>query len=568
MEKWVLANRRADWNKIAEEFKIDPVTAALICNRGIEENEDIYNYLHGGIKDLHDPKLLKDMGKAISLLEATIKQRKKIRIIGDYDIDGVMATYILRCGLIRVGARVDTVIPHRMHDGYGINDEIIKAASKAGIDTIITCDNGIAAKEQISLAKEKGMTVIVTDHHEVPRDAKGQAQILPPADAIINPKQDDCNYPFAGLCGAAVAYKLIIELYRYFNVPDSEHEKLLEYAGFATVGDVMELVDENRIIVRIGLQQLQNTENVGLKQLKTVCGLDEKQITPYHIGFVLGPCINASGRLNTAELALELLNATSVNEATKIANDMKELNDSRKEMTGNYLREAIAAVEESSLINDRVLVVYLPNCHESLAGIIAGNLRKKYCKPAIVLTDGTDCIKGSGRSIENYSMVDELAKCHELIKFGGHQMAAGMSLLSREDVLRFRKTINEQCTLTAEDLIEKIVIDVAMPLSYIRPELIKEFELLQPFGNGNGEPVFAQKNVKFSNPRVFGKNKNVLKARAVDENGAAIDAVFFGENEEFLLKIQNEESMSITYYPTINSYMGRESMQIVVSHYC
>jgi len=570
MKKWVLATKQTDFNKIAKEFKIDPVTAALIGNRGIEGTGNISQYLYGDLAELHDPAMMKDCAKAIELLADAIMQNKRMRIIGDYDIDGVMSTYILQRGLRRVGATVDAAIPHRIIDGYGINVELIEAAANDGIEVIITCDNGIAAKEQIKVAKAKGMTVIVTDHHEVPyhEEAGLRQEILPPADAIINPKQKDCNYPFKHLCGAAVAYKLIIEMYRYYRCPVDEHEEFLEYVAIATIGDVMDLVNENRILVKEGLKRLQHTKNLGLRELIKVNDLKPDSLSTYHIGFVLGPCLNASGRLDAAIRALELLNTTDELSAAKIAGDLKNLNDSRKEMTIKGVAEAIEAVEGTSLSEDRVLVVYLPDCHESLAGIIAGRLRERYYKPTLILTNSEDGVKGSGRSIEHYSMYDELVKCQEfLAKFGGHPMAAGFSLKNSHEVSQFRERINQLCTLSPADLEEKIVIDVAMPLSYIKPALINELELLQPFGKGNNKPVFAQKNIVISDFRVFGKNKNVVKMKAKDENGFVIDAIYFGEDEELLTYLEQGKVLSITYYPAINSYMGRESLQIIISHY-
>ena len=569
MEKWTLHAKKAEYNKIAEKFGIDPVTAVLIRNRDIISDESISQYLQGDLNDLYSPKQMKDVEKATALIEKSISQNQKIRVIGDYDIDGIMSTYILQQGLKAVGAYVDTVIPHRISDGYGLNVDLVKAAVSEGIDMIITCDNGIAAKEQIAVAKQAGLTVIVTDHHEVPyEEIDGERyQSLPPADAIVNPKQKDCEYPFENLCGAAVAYKLVVELYRHFGLPREKHEELLEYVAMATIGDVMDLVDENRILVKEGLKRLQATANLGLQELIKVNDLSG-EISVYHIGFVLGPCLNASGRLDAATRALELLNATDISQAAQIAGDLKSLNDSRKEMTVQGVEEAVDAVESSTLSEDKDLVVYLPECHESLAGIIAGRLRERYYKPAIVLTDSEEGVKGSGRSIEEYSMYEELVKCQEFFsKFGGHPMAAGMSLQRKEDILHFRKKINELCELEEADLVEKVAIDVAMPLSYIRSDLIAEFELLQPFGKGNSKPVFARKKVMLQNHRVLGKYNNVVKMKAVDDDGFSIEAIYFGENKDFLQRLEQQEPVAITYYPTINSYMGRETLQIVISHY-
>ena len=570
MKKWVLSAKKADFNKIAEKFKIDPVVAALITNRGIAGDDAIYEYLQGDLSLLNDPKQMKDMAKTVAILESKIKQGHKIRVIGDYDIDGVMSTYILQRGLKACGGTVDYVIPHRINDGYGINIDLIKVAIAEGIDTIITCDNGISASEQIAYAKEQGLTVIVTDHHEVPYQEEGDKrhEILPPADAIVNPKQEQCSYPFEGICGATVAYKVMTRLYCQFDLPANKHEEFLEYVAIATIGDVMDLVGENRILVKAGLQRLQKTDNFGLRELIKANDLELGHISPYHIGFVLGPCLNASGRLDVATYALELLDSTDVATAAKIAGDLKALNEARKIMTVQGVEDAIIKVEDSTIKDDKVLVVYLPDCHESLAGIIAGRLRERYYKPTIILTDGENCIKGSGRSIESYSMYDELVKCQKLfIKFGGHKLAAGLSLKNQDDILKFRKQINEICVLTKADLTEKIVIDVAMPLSYISAKLIKEIELLQPFGKGNTKPVFARKNIIIRDCRIFGKHNNVLKMKAVDEDGFVMDAIYFGENEGFIARIEKPEPIAITYYPNINSYNGRDTLQVVISHF-
>ena len=560
MQKWVLSAKKADFNEIAKKFHVDPVIAALITNRGITGDEEIYEYLQGELRLLNNSKSMKDIHRAVELLAVKIRQGARIRIIGDYDVDGVMSTYILQRGLLSCGAKVDYAIPHRISDGYGINIDLIKDAIGDGVDTIITCDNGISAVEQIAYAKDNGLTVIVTDHHEVPA-------ILPSADAVVNPRQSDCEYPFKQLCGAAVAYNVIAELYRYFNVGEEKHEEFLEYVAMATICDVMDLVGENRILVKEGLKRLQDTDNIGIRELIKVNNL-EGQITPFHIGFVLGPCLNASGRLDAATRALDLLNATNVSEAVKLAGDLKSLNDSRKDMTIEGVEEAISAVESSSVKDDKVLVVYLPKCHESLAGIIAGRLRERYYKPTIILTDGEGLVKGSGRSIEGYSMYDELVKCQEFFeKFGGHPMAAGLSLKRKEDLPRFRKKINELCTLSEEDLTEKVKIDVAMPLSYVSAKLIGEIELLEPFGKGNRKPVFARKSVTIRDYRVFGKNNNVLKSKVVDEDGFTMDAIYFGENEDLLAAIATQKPISIAYYPTINSYNGRDTLQVVISHF-
>lgn len=570
MEKWVLTAKRADFAGIGHKFGIDQVTARLIRNRDVIQEEDIRKYLYGNLEDLPSPWLLKDMEKAVGILEGKIREGAKIRIIGDYDIDGVTSTFILLKGLTRVGAKVDTYIPDRVADGYGIREHLIHKAAQDGIDTIVTCDNGIAAAKEIESAKEKGMTVVITDHHEIPyRDTeKGREYILPPADAVINPRQPDCPYPNKKLCGAVVAFKMISALYDRMGIPEKELEDYLELAAIATVGDVMDLQGENRILVKEGLKRLPHTRNKGLRALIEANGLEGGKISAYHVGFVLGPCINASGRLDTASRSLALLKTESMDEAAKLAGDLTALNESRKALTEKGKNEAIELVEITALKEDRVLVIFLPDCHESLAGIIAGRIREKYNKPAFVLTRGETCVKGSGRSIEGYSMYEELVKCADLmVQFGGHPMAAGLSLEEKNvDVLRRR--LNENCTLTEEDLRPKVVIDVPMPVSYITKKLIGEISLLEPFGKGNTKPLFAQKNLRVLECRVFGKNRNVAKFRLMDESGAGIDGVYFGEAEEFASYVRGKERISVTYYPEINRYMGRESIQAVVQNYC
>lgn len=570
MEKWVLTAKRADFAGIGHKFGIDQVTARLIRNRDVIQEEDIRKYLYGNLEDLPSPWLLKDMEKAVGILEGKIREGAKIRIIGDYDIDGVTSTFILLKGLTRVGAKVDTYIPDRVADGYGIREHLIHKAAQDGIDTIVTCDNGIAAAKEIESAKEKGMTVVITDHHEIPyRDTeKGREYILPPADAVINPRQPDCPYPNKKLCGAVVAFKMISALYDRMGIPEKELEDYLELAAIATVGDVMDLQGENRILVKEGLKRLPHTRNKGLRALIEANGLEGGKISAYHVGFVLGPCINASGRLDTASRSLALLKTESMDEAAKLAGDLTALNESRKALTEKGKNEAIELVETTALKEDRVLVIFLPDCHESLAGIIAGRIREKYNKPAFVLTRGETCVKGSGRSIEGYSMYEELVKCADLmVQFGGHPMAAGLSLEEKNvDVLRRR--LNENCTLTEEDLRPKVVIDVPMPVSYITKKLIGEISLLEPFGKGNTKPLFAQKNLRVLECRVFGKNRNVAKFRLMDESGAGIDGVYFGEAEEFASYVRGKERISVTYYPEINRYMGRESIQAVVQNYC
>ena len=570
MQKWMVLAKKADFYGIGRKFGVDPVIARVIRNRERISEEEIEQYLHGGMNQIYSFQLMKGMEKALELLLEKIGEKKKIRIIGDYDIDGVCSTYILLIGLKKAGAIVDIDIPDRIKDGYGISKELIDLAYQAGTDTIITCDNGISAIEQVAYAKSLGMTVIVTDHHEIPYEEQEDGSIktiLPPADAIVNPKQEGCRYPFKGICGAMVAYKLICGLYEKKGFPKEAQEEFIEFAAIATVGDVMDLQDENRIVVKEGLRRMKNTKNYGLRALIRVNHLEEAELTGYHIGFVLGPCINASGRLSTAKKALNLLLCKDAKKAQELAEELKALNDSRKEMTQKGVEQAEKLVETTELKEDRVLVIYLPDCHESLAGIIAGRIREIYNKPVIVLTKGKDGVKGSGRSIETYHMFKELVKCKDLLsKFGGHPMAAGLSL-PEENIEAFRRALNKKCTLTQEDMMEKVLIDVPMPISYVTLPLIRQLSLLEPFGKGNNKPVFAEKNIKITQCRIFGKNKNVVKMKLYDKNGICMDGVWFGDGEAFVNEIQEKERWSIAYYPSINTYNGRESIEIIVQNY-
>lgn len=569
MERWVVAAKRANFAAIGKEFGIDPVIARLIRNRNVQDKEEIRRYLHGTVEELASPHLMKDVDKAVEILRNKIKEKKQIRIIGDYDIDGVVSTFILIKGLKRVGAYADTYIPDRVADGYGIHEHLIERAEADGIDVIVTCDNGIAAYNEIAMAKGKGMTVIVTDHHEIPykETENGRELIFPPADAIINPKQPDCKYPEKRLCGAVVALKLMTALYEACGIPERELEDFIELGAIATVGDVMDLQGENRILVKEGLKRLSRTSNKGLRELIRANGLEDGEITAYHVGFVLGPCINASGRLDTAARSLKLLCAETEEEAAKLAGDLTALNQSRKALTEEGKEEAIRIVEETEIGQDRVLVIFLPDCHESLAGIIAGRIREKYNKPVFVLTKGETLVKGSGRSIESYSMFEELVKCGDLMEqYGGHPMAAGLSI-REENVEEFRKRLNENCTLTEKDLMPKILIDVPMPVSYINKELVNEISLLEPFGKGNAKPLFAQKGLHVLSSRVLGKNRNVAKLQLSDHTGCVVEAVYFGEADEFVNAVKESSSISVTYYPEINRYQGRENLQIVIRNY-
>lgn len=570
MEKWMVYNKKADFQKIGSEFGIDPVIARLIRNRDIQDMKEIRSYLYGTLAEIPSPWKMKDMERAVQILQKKITQKKKIRIIGDYDIDGVTATCILLKGLKRLNANVDTYIPDRVKDGYGMHEQLIDKALEDGIDTILTCDNGIAAAAEIEYAKKEGLTVIVTDHHDIPfRDTEdGRIWIIPKADAVVNPKQNDCLYPNKNICGAVVAWKLIWALYERLGIDSDEIWDFLELAAIATVGDVMDLQGENRIIVKEGLKKLSSTSFEGLKALICVNNLEGAEITAYHVGFVIGPCINASGRLDTAARSLELLLADNMEDAMKLADDLYDLNQSRKAMTEQGKEQAIQSIEENNLGKDRVLVVYLPDCHESLAGIIAGRIREAYNKPVFVLTKGSDGVKGSGRSIEAYSMYEELVKCSDLLtQFGGHPMAAGLSM-EEKNVELFRRRLNDNCTLTEQDLIPKIMIDVPMPISYLSKKLTEQLKVLEPFGKGNSKPLFAQKNLRAVGIRVLGRNRNVAKMLLIDENGIKMDAVYFGEAQEFVDFAQAHDTISVTYYPEINVFQGRENLQVVIKNYC
>ena len=573
MEKWFVAMKKADFNGIAEKYQISPIIARLMRNRDVIGDEAIDFYLNGTVEDLYDGLLMKDMDRAVDILREKIEEGKKIRVIGDYDIDGVNATYILQQGLAGLGADVDTDIPDRIKDGYGLNQMLIDRALEDDVDTIITCDNGIAAMNEIAYGKENGMTIVVTDHHEVPYlEENGEKKyLLPPADAVVDPHRADCEYPFKGLCGAAVAYKLVEVLYRVSGKSEQEvehlQERLMENVAIATIGDVMDLVGENRVFVKKGLELLKTTKNEGLHALMQCTGVDTANLNTYHIGFVIGPCINAGGRLDTAKRALELLNASNRREAVTLAADLKELNDSRKEMTEEGVEEAVRQIESSSWKDDQVLVVYLPECHESIAGIIAGRIKERYYRPTFVLTKGETGVKGSGRSIEAYDMFAEMSRCRELFtKFGGHKLAAGLSL-EEEKVEVFRKRINELADLTEEDLQMKVSIDMRLPFPYINEELIHELKILEPFGKGNGKPLFAESKLRVIQPRIFGKNRNVLKCRLEDQQGNQMEAVYFGEVEDCLRQMEKKQIMSFTYYPTVNEYMGKRTIQLTIVNY-
>lgn len=592
----MVAAKRADFEQIAKKYQITPVLARLLRNREINSDEEIRRFLQGDMSDLNDPLTMKDMEKAAGIICGKIRQGKKIRVIGDYDVDGICSSYLLKKGILSLGGRVDVVIPHRMKDGYGLNESLIEEAFGDGVDTIITCDNGIAAAPQIKLAKEKGMTVVVTDHHEVPYEETeaGKKYLLPEADAVVDPKQPACEYPFKQICGAVVAGKLVYVLLTLFKENDFDckekqelQEELLIFGALATVCDVMELRDENRIIVKEGLKRMAETSNLGLKALLMVNGIEGKELSPYHAGFIIGPCLNASGRLDTARRALELFECMDFKDAVTIAEDLKSLNDSRKVMTEEGVKAAVCQVETTDIGKDRVLVIYLPDCHESLAGIVAGRIREKYGKPTFVLTRGEEEIKGSGRSIENYSMYEEMCACKELFtKYGGHKMAAGLSLSDEQSVDLFRKRLNENCRLTDEDFEEILHIDVAMPLAYADLTFIHELSRLAPFGVGNPRPLFARKGISLLSGKKLGKGKKVGKYRIADENGRTYEMIYFGDGERldgFLTERYGEKAVaelygrgvtegtiliSMAYYPDINCFGGRETIQIIMQDYC
>ncbi|MCC8151780.1 MAG: DHH family phosphoesterase [Lachnospiraceae bacterium] len=634
-KKWVIAAKRADFNAIGAHFGVDPVISRIMRNRGLTEIAEMDRYLHGTRKDLHDPHLLKDADRAAEILCEKIRAGRRIRILGDYDADGIQSTYILLKALRRVEAAVsgvpgalcmngaaddtkgcgrsrtagvaamkpdcpektghkkrakvsciDAVIPDRMRDGYGLNEHLVTQAWEDGIDTILTCDNGIAASDQTYRAKELGMTVIVTDHHEVPFEEKDgvRREVLPEADAIVNPKQADCAYPFPGLCGAAVAFKLVQVLYERVGIPVGEADEFLENAGFATVTDVMDLQDENRILVKLGLERLGRTRNKGMRALMLQRNLDPANLKCYHIGFVLGPCINATGRLETAQLSLELLLCEDEKKAAVLAQEIIELNENRKNMTEHAVLQAAQIIEEQGYDKDKVIVVFLPDCHESLAGIVAGRIRESYDRPTFVVTRGKDGCKGSGRSVEAYSMYEEMCRCREVFtKFGGHPMAAGFSL-REEDIDRMRRMLNEQTSLTEEDLQPKVTIDVPMPIDYLHEGLVRELELLEPFGKGNEKPVFADRNLEMLQVRVCGKEGRVIQLRLRSERGTVLDAVYFGDPENLRLSLEEKYDMVVAqdtmtgrcvhhasldfiYYPEMDYYYATPRMKLKIADF-
>lgn len=565
-EIWMLQTKRADFNGLAMRLGVSPVAVRIMRNRGLLDEREMRKYLYGTLDDLYDPRQMKGMETAAGIIEKKLIEGKKIRIIGDYDIDGVCSTYILLKGFQRAAGngQIDYEIPDRIRDGYGINESIIRQAAEDGIDTLVTCDNGIAALKEISIAKQLGMTVVVTDHHEVPVDAYGQ--ILPPADAVVDPKQDGETYPYHEICGAVVAWKLINVIYEDLGIPEHEWMELLEFAAIATVGDVMKLQDENRLIVKYGLKKIGSTKNTGLRMLVEKNNLDINNLSAYHIGFVIGPCLNAGGRLKSAKVALRMLLEQDPDRVSGLADELKELNDVRKNMTAKGETEAIEQVERF-YISDKVLVVFLPECHESLAGIIAGRLREHFHKPSFVLTRGEQSAKGSGRSIEAYHMYQGLCEVSDLlVKFGGHPMAAGLSI-EESDIDEFRRRLNENAKLTEDDFVPQIWIDVPMPFEYVNEKIVDELKGLEPFGQGNEKPLFAQKSLTIRNVRVLGKNRNVVKMNLVTNTGHPFDGLLFADGDRFLEEQAGQNTIDMIYYPDVNEYNGTRTLQAIIKNY-
>lgn len=565
-EIWMLQTKRADFNGLAMRLGVSPVAVRIMRNRGLLDEREMRKYLYGTLDDLYDPRQIKGMETAAGIIEKKLIEGKKIRIIGDYDIDGVCSTYILLKGFHRAAGngQIDYEIPDRIRDGYGINESIIRQAAEDGIDTLVTCDNGIAALKEISIAKQLGMTVVVTDHHEVPVDAYGQ--ILPPADAVVDPKQDGETYPYHEICGAVVAWKLINVIYEDLEIPEHEWMELLEFAAIATVGDVMKLQDENRLIVKYGLKKIGSTKNTGLRMLVEKNNLDINNLSAYHIGFVIGPCLNAGGRLKSAKVALRMLLEQDPDRVSGLADELKELNDVRKDMTAKGETEAIEQVERFYM-SDKVLVVFLPECHESLAGIIAGRLREHFHKPSFVLTRGEQSAKGSGRSIEAYHMYQGLCEVSDLlVKFGGHPMAAGLSI-EESDIDEFRRRLNENAKLTEDDFVPQIWIDVPMPFEYVNEKIVDELKGLEPFGQGNEKPLFAQKSLTIRNVRVLGKNRNVVKMNLVTNTGHPFDGLMFADGDRFLEEQTGQNTIDMIYYPDVNEYNGTRTLQAIIKNY-
>jgi len=591
MEKWFVAAKKADFEAWSRKFHISPVAARILRNRDLKEEADVDFFLNGGLSDCPSPWLLKDMDKAVDLICSAVEKGEAIRVIGDYDVDGVCSSFLLTRALRLLGARVDTAIPHRIHDGYGLNDGLIEEAVRDGVRMIVTCDNGIAAAPQIALAADHGIQVIVTDHHEVPfelcqtKEGACRREILPPALAVIDPKQEQCHYPYPGICGGVVAYKLAAALAEQTgNVAlAGAMEEFLEFAALATVCDVMELKGENRILVKEGLRRLKRTRNLGLWALMEVNGLDPEKLGAYHLGFVIGPCLNATGRLDTASRALELLESRSRVDAMSAARELKELNDSRKNLTKQGVEAAETLIAECGMEKDKVMVVFLPEVHESLAGIIAGRIRERYNHPVFVLTRGEECVKGSGRSVEGYHMFEAMAEVKQyFLRFGGHAMAAGLSM-KEEDIENLRRELNLRCRLTEADFMPKIHIDVPMPMDYASEAIADEMERMEPFGVGNPKPLFAQKNLIFLVGYKMGANKTCARYRVRTPEGREVKVLFFGDLEKFgrfleekygagseaaLYEGRGSFLVSVAYQLGKNTYMGKTELQYVMQYFC
>ncbi|MCI8530309.1 MAG: single-stranded-DNA-specific exonuclease RecJ [Lachnospiraceae bacterium] len=588
MEKWYVAAKKADFDAWAEKFHITPVLARILRNRDLTTEAEVEKFLQGTLADCYSPWLLKDMDKAVEQILEAIEGGMVIRVIGDYDVDGICSSYILTKGLQVLGANADTAIPHRIHDGYGLNDSLIEEAKRDGVGMIVTCDNGIAAAAQIALAGSYGIRVIVTDHHEVPyavEEGCARRELLPPAQAVIDPKQEQCHYPFPGICGGVVAYKLMSALCERTGSGALREamEEFLEFAALATVCDVMELKDENRILVKEGLKRLKNSRNQGLKALMEVNGIVADKLSAYHLGFIIGPCLNATGRLDTAKRALELLQSQTRVDAMSAARELKELNDSRKNLTLQGVEEAEAYIAGQHMEEDKVMLIFLPEVHESLAGIIAGRIKERYHHPVFVLTRGEEGVKGSGRSVEGYHMFEAMTEVKQYFtKFGGHAMAAGLSM-REDDLEQLRREMNRRCCLQEDDFIPKVHIDVPMPLDYANDKVANEMELLEPFGVGNPKPLFAQKELLFLSGVKMGANKNCARFQVRTPGGMEKQLVFFGDLEKFgsfldekygagsekaLYNGKGKCLVSVVYQLGKNTYRGRTELQYVMQNYC
>ena len=582
-QNWVIRTKRADFDALSQQFHIDPVVARVLINRDVEESH-FDMFLNPDLEKMHDPFLMEDMNQAVRIICHDIEEGHRIRIVSDYDVDGVMSNYILYKGLKRIGADVDYVIPHRVKEGYGISEDIIIKAAEDGIHTIVTCDNGIAANAALSKAKELGMTVLVSDHHQVPFIVDGDKKqyVLPPADAILNPKKETCNYPFDDLCGAGVAYKLIEAIYQKREIPKEEMYPFLEFVAIATICDVVTLQDENRIFAICGLERLRHSDNTGMRALISAIGLADKVIDAYHVGFKIGPCINASGRLESAVTSLELFLEDNIESALEKAQGLYEINEERKALTIQGVERAEELLQEH--LEDKVYVIYISDCHESLAGIIAGRIREHFYHPVLVVVDSDEegVLKGSGRSISEYHMFEALQGCSDILtKFGGHAMAAGFSL-HKDNLEEFARKINETCTLEESTFIPKVCIDVAMPMSYVTEELVEQLDKLAPFGKGNEKPLFAQKDLNVRSAKIMGKDRNVVKVMLESQDGYVCEGIYF-DAQEFTDNISawfgqeeydkllhgwlNNVVLNVAYYPSVNEYNGNRTIQLQIKRY-